>query len=31
MWEEEMKYFEKSREVIKLDKPDIGVGGETLA
>lgn len=25
-----MKYFEKSREVIKLDKPDIGVGGGTL-
>lgn len=23
---EEMKYFEKSREIIKLDKPDIGVG-----
>lgn len=26
-----MKYFEKSREVIKLDKTDIGVGGETPA
>jgi len=28
--EEERKYFEKSREVSKLDKPDIGVGGGTL-
>lgn len=25
-----MKYFEKSREVIKLDKPDIGAGGGNL-
>lgn len=26
MKEEEVKYFEKSREMIKLDKPDTGVG-----